>query len=71
VATAIAAFYFNAFVGLVQAFQKVPALKAAAPTQAEPPFAIAQLIVLIVFIALGIRASRRFHPLSASSQVKT
>src|SRR5713226_7035626 len=34
----VVALYLNVFVALVQAFQKVPALKAMAPTQSEPPF---------------------------------
>jgi hypothetical protein len=62
VVTAVIALYLNVFVGIVQAFLKVPALKALAPTQAEPPFAIAQLAALVVFIAIGILASRRFRP---------
>ncbi len=60
VVTAMAAFYFNTFVLVVQLFRKVPALNALAPTESEPPFAIAQGIVLIVFIALTIVAGRRF-----------
>jgi hypothetical protein len=36
----------------VQAFQKVPALKAMAPTQSEPPFVIAQLGALALFVIL-------------------
>ncbi|MEO7431293.1 MAG: hypothetical protein ABIV12_04380 [Dokdonella sp.] len=62
VATAVFPLYLNVFVLVAQAFQKVPALHALAPTQAEPPFAIAQGIVLLVFIALGIVATRKFHP---------
>ena len=62
VVTAVTALYLNVFVGIVQAFQKVPALKALAPTQAEPPFAIAQLVALAIFIALAIFASIRFKP---------
>ena len=46
VITAVTALYLNVFVLVVQMFQKVPALAALAPTQSEPPFAIAQLIVL-------------------------
>lgn len=62
VATAMAALYLNVFVGVVQAFAKFPALNALAPTQSEPPFAISQAAVLIVFVGLGIAAARRFHP---------
>ena len=62
VATALFALYLNVFVGVVQTFQKVPFFNALAPTQKEPPFAIAQGIVLVAFIALGIAAARKFHP---------
>jgi hypothetical protein len=60
VITAVIALYLNVFVGIVQAFQKVPALKAMAPTQSEPPFVIAQLAALILFVALAILATSRF-----------
>ena len=62
VATAVCALYLNAFVGVVQTFQKVPFFHALAPTQTEPPFAIAQGIVLLLFIAAGIAAAKKFHP---------
>ena len=45
----------------MQAFLKVPALTALAPTQSEPPFAVAQLIVLALFVALTVAAARRFR----------
>jgi hypothetical protein len=47
---------------IAQAFLKVPSLHVLAPLGSEPPFAIAQCIALVVFIFLGVRASRRFHP---------
>lgn len=56
-----ASLYFNVFVLLVQSFEKVPALRALAPTQKEPPFAIAQLAVLVGFIVLTALAARRFR----------
>jgi hypothetical protein len=62
VATAVVALYLNVFVAVVQTFDKVPLFHALAPTQKEPPFAIAQGIVLIAFVALGVAAVRRFHP---------
>jgi len=62
VVTAAIALYFNVFVLVVQSFEKVPALNALAPTQKEPPFAVAQLTVLAVFIAATIVAVRKFHP---------
>jgi hypothetical protein len=40
---------------------KVPALKALAPTQKEPPFLVAQLMVLALFIGLTIVAAKRFR----------
>ena len=55
---AVAALYFNCFVLVVQAFLKVPALSALAPTQSEPPFAVAQLAVLVLFIVMGTLAVR-------------
>lgn len=65
VATAVLALYLNVFVLVVQVFLKVPALRALAPTQQEPPFAIAQGLVLAAFVAVGILAVRRFHPAPA------
>jgi hypothetical protein len=62
VVTAVIALYLNVFVGIVQAFQKLPALKAMAPTQSEPPFLIAQLAALVLFVALAIVAAMRFTP---------
>lgn len=59
---AVMALYLNIFVLVVQSFEKVPALKTLAPTQSEPPFLVAQLIVLALFIVLGIFAVRKFHP---------
>ena len=60
--TAVIALYFNVFVLVAQLFLKVPSLNALAPTQSEPPFQIAQGIVLIVFVVLGIRAAMKFRP---------
>lgn len=60
VITACAALYFNVFVLVVQSFAKVSALRALAPTQTEPPFAIAQLIVLVTFVVLTVFAVKRF-----------
>ena len=60
VAGAMIALYLNVFVGVVQSFEKSPALKALAPTQSEPPFLIAQIAVLLIFIVITIFAIRRF-----------
>ena len=65
VITAIAALYFNVFVLVVQSFIKVAALNALAPTQSEPPFAIAQAAVLVIFILIGIVAAITFRPVRA------
>jgi hypothetical protein len=62
VVTSIIALYLNVFVAVVQAFEKVPALKALAPTQSEPPFLIAQIAVLLIFIAITIFANKKFRP---------
>jgi magnesium-transporting ATPase (P-type) len=61
VVTAALALYLNFFVGVVQAFQKIPALQSMAPTQSEPPFLIAQTAVMIAFIVLGYLGVRRFR----------
>ena len=62
------ALYLNVFVAVVQAFLKVPALKALAPTQKEPPFLVAQLVVMVIFVVLTILAAIRFRnePLRAA-----
>ena len=62
VITAIAALYLNCFVGVIQAFLKVPSLHTLAPTQQEPPFVVAQLVVLVIFVVLGVLALIKFHP---------
>jgi hypothetical protein len=62
IVTAMLAFYLNFFVLIIQSFAKIPALKQLAPTQTEPPFAISQLICLILFILLTVLAVFRFHP---------
>jgi hypothetical protein len=61
VVTAMIALYLNVFVGIVQAFEKVPVLKALAPTQSEPPFKLTQLVVLALFVVLAIVAVIRFR----------
>ena len=62
VGTSVLALYLNVFVGVVQAFEKLPFLAQLAPTQSEPPFLVAQLAVLAIFAALGILAVMRFRP---------
>jgi len=58
---AAVALYLNVFVLVVQLFEKVPALKAIAPTQKEPPFAITQVVVLMLFVVLTVVAAIRFR----------
>lgn len=65
VVTALLALWFNVFILIVQAFQKIALLHALAPTQSEPAFLIAQAAALILFVALGIAAVRNFHPAAA------
>ena len=67
VVTAMAALYLDAFVGVIQAFAKLPALHELAPTGSEPPFLIAQVIVLAFFVVLGFLAARWFHPTLAKA----
>jgi hypothetical protein len=56
------ALYLNVFVGVVQSFQKVPFLHSLAPNGSEPPFIIAQVLVMAIFVVLAILAVKRFHP---------
>ena len=51
--------FFDVFVLVAQAFGKIPALKQLAPTGSEPPFAVAELAVLAVFVILAVMAIRR------------
>jgi len=61
VVSALIALYLNVFVAIVQAFQKVSALKELAPTQSEPPFLVTHVIVLVLFIVLAVMAVKRFR----------
>ena len=42
-------------------FQKVPALKALAPTQSEPPFLVTHAVVLVLFAVLAIVPAVKFR----------
>lgn len=53
--------YFLFFVLVAQLFNKVPSLNALAPTQSEPPFAVAQLILLAIFVWLIWRSAKNFR----------
>ncbi|HEV7673434.1 MAG TPA: hypothetical protein VGQ12_02780 [Candidatus Angelobacter sp.] len=67
VITAVMALYLNCFVLVVQSFLKVPALHALAPKGNEPPFAIAQGILLVLFIVAGILAVKKFRSADATN----
>jgi hypothetical protein len=43
-------------------FKRCHLCRPIAPTQSEPPFLIAQIAVLAVFVVLGVVATIRFHP---------
>jgi hypothetical protein len=62
VACAVFALWLNFFVGIVQSFGKFAYLNKFAPTGSEPPFAVTQGIILVLFIILGIAAVRRYRP---------
>lgn len=68
VVTAVIGLYLNVFVLVVQAFGKLPGLHALAPKGSEPPFAIAQGVTLLVFVALGRLAFTRFRPTPAPTR---
>ena len=59
--TAVLALYLNVFVLVVQLFEKVPALKALAPTQTEMPFKVTQLAVLTLFLLLTVFSAIKFR----------
>ena len=58
---AVSALYLNLFVLVVQAFLRVPALRAMAPTQSEPPFQVAQIVLLAISVLVGVAATIRFR----------
>ena len=62
--TAITSLYLNIFVLVIQSFLKIGFLHALAPSvpPSEPPFAIVQGVVLVVFVIAGIAAVRRYRP---------
>lgn len=63
----VASLWFLMFVAVAQAFAKIPALHALAPTQSEPPFAIAEGVVLVLFVLAGIAAVRGSRPVPGSA----
>lgn len=62
IVAAVASLYLNCFVGVAQAFLTSDTLQALAPTQSEPPFLLAQFVLLAAFVVAGGLALRRFHP---------
>src|SRR6201994_1918186 len=65
VVTAMVSLYLNVFVLVIQSFLKVPVLHALAPSvpPSEPPFAIVQGIVLVLFVIVIIGVLRRYRPM--------
>jgi hypothetical protein len=62
---AVLALYLNVFVLIAQLFLRVPALIALAPTQKEAPFALTQILALVLFAALGRAARNGFRAYAA------
>ena len=58
----VLATYLNVFVLVAQLFKRIPVLFLLAPTQSEPPFALTQGLVLVLFIWLGGTAVKGFRP---------
>jgi hypothetical protein len=71
VVTAVIALYFNCVALVGQSFLKIPALHALAPTGHEPPFAIAEGILLVLFIGAGTLAVKKFYPSEVASLART
>lgn len=62
--TAITSLYLNVFVLVIQSFLKIGPLHELAPSvpPSEPPFAVTQGAVLVLFFLAIIAAVRRFRP---------
>jgi hypothetical protein len=65
VLTAMISLYLNVFVLVIQSFLKVGPLHALAPSvpPSEPPFAVAEGLVLVFFVIVITGAVRRFRPI--------
>ncbi|NAW63696.1 hypothetical protein [Photobacterium halotolerans] len=61
--TATITLYFNTFVAVVQIFLKIPGLRALAPTQTELPFIMVQTLVFLLFVVIGLKATKRLPAL--------
>jgi hypothetical protein len=59
---AVLTLYFDVFVAIAQAFGKIPALHALEPIFGQPPFLVAEVVVLLLFVGLAIAAAIKFHP---------
>ena len=66
VVTAVISLYLNVFVLVVQSFLKFAPLHALAPTGTETPFKAAQGVVLLLFVAIGWAAVKKFRPAPAA-----
>ena len=64
VVTAITSLYLNVFVLVIQSFLKIGPLHDLAPSvpPSEPPFAVTQGVVLVLFVIAIIASLRRFRP---------
>ena len=58
----VLATYLNTFVLVAQLFKRIPVLFLLAPTQSEPPFALTQGLVVLLFVWLGVGAVRGARP---------
>jgi len=70
VIAALVALWLNVFVLVAQAFLKIGALHALAPTQNEPVFLVTQGVVALAFVVLGVRVFRAFHPAPATGTLR-
>jgi len=62
----VLATYLNVFVLVAQLFKRIPVLFLLAPTQSEPPFALTQALVVLLFVWLGVAAVRGARPAPSS-----
>ena len=57
----VGALYLNVFMGITQAFERIPVLHRYAPTDTEPPYIAAQFLAFLAFLIVGFIAVRRFR----------
>jgi hypothetical protein len=69
IVTMVLAVYLNAFVAVAQAFQKIGFLHAFAPTGKEPPFLVAQLLTLGLFVVIGVLGFKHFPGRTATAVI--